>query len=61
MLYSAIICGLHIKRSGGGRKLAIPLIVYGTLILGRALYMPIVILLYGILYTRALIGSTRYF
>ena len=68
-MYLAIIYRLYIKRSGEGRRLAIPLIIYGTLILGRALYIPIVILpyrpklilLYSVIYTRALIGSTRYY
>jgi len=66
MSYLAIICGLYIKRNGKGRRLTISLIGYGTLILGRALYIPIVILLYkpilillyGVFYTRALIDST---
>jgi len=60
MLYLAIIYRLYIKRNDKGRRLAIPLIVYRTLILGYALYMSVVILLYSVLCARALINNTKY-
>ena len=60
-MYLTIIYGLYTKRNGKGRKLTtLLIIIYRTLTLGRTLYIPIVMLLYGGFYTRALIGSTRY-
>ena len=57
-MYSAIICGLYTKRNSRSRRLPILLIVTcGTFILGRILYMLVVMLLYSILCTRALIGG----
>ena len=60
MLYLAIIYRLYIKQNDKDRRFAILLIVYRTLILGHALYISVVMLLYNILCARALINSTRY-
>jgi hypothetical protein len=67
-LYLGIIHRLYIKRNGEGRKLTILLVVYGTLISGYALYVPVVILpyklklvlLYNVIYARALVSNTRH-